>query len=51
MLLRLPAHAEIAGSMAPAAEVSRSISALKWAKIPETGRQRLTILQPNAFAL
>ncbi|NLS21018.1 Crp/Fnr family transcriptional regulator [Rhizobium sp. P40RR-XXII] len=49
-LLRLPTHAEIAGSIgASREEVSRSISALKRAKILETGRQRLTILQPSAL--
>lgn len=49
-LLRLPTHAEIAGSIgASREEVSRSISALKRARILDTGRQRLTILQPSAL--
>ncbi|MDK4706397.1 MULTISPECIES: Crp/Fnr family transcriptional regulator [unclassified Rhizobium] len=49
-LLKLPTHAEIAGSIgASREEVSRSISALKRAKILDTGRQRLTILQPSAL--
>jgi len=49
-LLKFPTHAEIAGSIgASREEVSRSISALKRAKILETGRQWLTILQPSAL--
>lgn len=49
-LLRLPTHAEIAGSIgASREEVSRSMSALKRAKILDTGRQWLIILQPSAL--
>lgn len=49
-LLKLPTHSEIAGSIgASREEVSRSISALKRAKILDTGRQRLIILQPGAL--
>lgn len=49
-LAKFPTHAEIAGSIgASREEVSRSISALKRTGILEAGRQKLTILQPNAL--
>ena len=49
-LAKFPTHAEIASSIgASREEVSRSISALKHAGILEAGRQKLTILQPNAL--
>lgn len=49
-LEKFPTHAEIAGSIgASREEVSRSISALKRNGILEAGRQKLTILQPNAL--
>lgn len=49
-LTNFPTHAEIAGSIgASREEVSRSISALKRTGILEAGRQKLTILQPNAL--
>jgi CRP-like cAMP-binding protein len=49
-LTKFPTHAEIAGSIgASREEVSRTISVLKRTGILEAGRQKLTILQPNAL--
>ncbi len=46
----MPTHAEIAASIgASREEVSRAISALKRSGVIASGRQRLTILQPNAL--